>query len=115
MTAAGQHPDTPGQAAMREAARLESARIYGQVLADTNQPHADTVAATEAELITRWETLANIDQRATRARGFLPTPKRVAIEQAIARGWDEARIAQVTGFDVAQIRAVRAGMNRAAS
>lgn len=41
---------TPGQLALREAARLEAARFYGAVLGTSSQPASITAAVAEAEV-----------------------------------------------------------------
>ena len=42
--------NTPGAEALREAARLEAARVYGRVVHETHAPISITAAVAEAEL-----------------------------------------------------------------
>ncbi len=45
---------TPGQEALREAARLEAARVYGGVVREHKQPRSVMAARAEAEIEAAW-------------------------------------------------------------
>lgn len=113
---------TPGEAALREAARMETARVYGATCRESRAPRkrkarpasafperplesyygpapahliAELVAVTTTPGLTRIET--------------------DLIEQALARGWAGTRINAELGFGPADVKTVRDAMNRAAS
>ena len=79
---------TPGQEALREAARLEAARVYGGVCAEHKQPRSIVAARAEAE-INAWH-VDNDD-----------------IEKAIRSGLATSQIIERYGATYAEVRTIR--------
>ena len=109
---------TAGEDALREAARLEAARVYGRPCPEHKQAHAviepglferpvDSYYGPAAEpvlaqLVTALAPEAPRSSASSRRR----------IEQAIARGLDDDHAAAATGADLADVTSVRAAMDR---
>jgi hypothetical protein len=113
---------TPGEQALAEIARLETARVYGSTCpeaprtaaraeprvfdrpADTYYGPAPTAVVTE--LVTALESDSPRQTVAAERR---------SVEQAIARGLDDDAVAEATHLGLASVRRIRAAMDRAAS
>lgn len=104
---------TAGTEALAEAMRLEQARIYGQTMPDTRTTFvAPIIAGTgPADPEVLQQLIADLDERPK----TVALVSRVAVEQHIARGHDDQRIAAELDAPLAQVRAVRADLDRLAS
>ncbi len=92
---------TPGLDALAEAARAETARVYGSVCRET-RPAAPHVLADLLDALT--------PARQQPQRRLVPVAR---VEQQIARGRSDHRIANSLCIDVAVVADVRAAMDRA--
>lgn len=95
---------SPGLDALAEAARAETARVYGSVVREHTGPAPAYVVA---------ELLDALSPSAPSTRRRLVPVARV--EQAIARGQSDHRIANQLCIDAEIVADVRAAMDRAAS
>lgn len=79
---------TPGQAALQEAARLETAAVYGRVTVEHKQPRSTPATVAEAILTERADRLA-------------------AVEAAIRAGLTTAQVIDAWSVDYETVRAAR--------
>jgi len=111
---------TPGQKRLAEIARLETARVYGSMCPEHRQPEPAAeprvferpddsyYGPAPAEVLT--ELVGALTAEAP-SRELRPAERR-SVEQAIARGLDDDRIAALLHLDTAAVRTVRAALDR---
>lgn len=111
---------TPGEKALREAARMESARVYGKACREHRQ--ADAPATSPVAFRRPAESyygpaptadLAQLVEAIVPVR--LPGPSRIPVEQSIARGLDDEQISALLDLDVAHVASIRARMEKASA
>lgn len=107
---------TPGQAAMREAARLEAARVYGATVPEqprrAPQPHAAPLDDSLYRPASPFE-IAQLMRELAPAKA-LTRVTREAVEQAVARGLTPAEIAADLDVTLDVVARVMADMDRLA-
>lgn len=99
---------SPGTEALREAARVELARVYGNTCPETWNGIYTRQAATEDQP-RRLALVTALRPAERRSRA-----DRVRIEQAIASGWTDARIVAAFGVSLDNVAAARAAIERSA-
>lgn len=102
---------TAGQDALREAARLEAARVYGRVVPEFhNGPRTTWVAHAEAELAARADTLAQRLEDCGPPVDNAPEPVDEPddeITDALRRGLSVSEIASTYCVEITDVRAAR--------
>lgn len=86
---------TPGEAALREAARLEAARIYGRVCPEHKQPISVAAAVAEAEVSAKPAQHYDME-----------------LLKLIRAGKPNSELVELYGYEYATIRAARMHLMR---
>lgn len=93
---------TAGQEALREAARLETARVYGGVVPE-HKSRPLLADRAEAEINAAWHA----PHQPGEGQGAVVLRATEPIEVAVREGWPTSRILDSYGVSYAEVRAVR--------
>lgn len=99
---------TPGTEALREAARVELARVYGSTCPETR----NGIYTRQAATVDQPRRLALVT--ALRPAERRSTDMQARIEQALASGWTDGRIVDGLGVALEDVTAARAAIERSA-